>query len=60
MTFRVKRDLIARKRIKKELTKYITYFYRYCALLDICKQILIQGNKFIYLSFHSCVFLSQD
>ena len=46
--------------MKKEPTIYVTYSYKYCALFDICRQILIQGNKFIYLSFRSCVFLSQD
>ena len=31
------RELIARRRMEKELTIYITYFYKYCALLDISR-----------------------
>ena len=49
MIFRVKRELIARRRMKKEPTIHVTYFYKHSALLDICRQILTQGNKFIYL-----------
>ena len=48
MIFRVKRELIARRRMKKEPTIHVTYFYKHSALLDICRQILTQGNKFIY------------
>ena len=29
--------LIERKLMKKEPTIYVTYFYKYCALLDICR-----------------------
>ena len=48
MIFSVKRELVARRRMKKQPTIYVTYFYKYCALLDICRWILVQGNK-IYL-----------
>ena len=37
MIFRVKRELIARRRTKKEPAIYVTYFCKYCALLDICR-----------------------
>ena len=60
MIFKVKRELIARRRIKEEMTVYLPYFHKYCTLLDICRKTVIQGNKFIYLSSESCVFLSQD
>ena len=35
MIFRVKREVVARRRMKKQPTIYVTYFYKYCALLDI-------------------------
>ena len=37
VVFSVKRELIARRRMKKEPTIYVTYFYKYCAPLDICR-----------------------
>ena len=34
---RQERELITRRRMKKEPTIYIIYFCKYCALLDICR-----------------------
>ena len=30
-------ELIARRRLKKETTIYVTYSFKYCALIDICR-----------------------
>ena len=30
-------DLIASSHIKKETTIHVSYFYKYCAVLDICR-----------------------
>ena len=47
MIFRMKRELIERRRMKKETTTSVTYFHKYCALLD--KQIYLFIFPFMYI-----------
>ena len=57
MILRVNRELIAIHHMKKEPTIFVTYFYKYCALLDICNKSWFKViNLFIYLSIESVNF----